>query len=75
MPEEQQDKKPVTKLVIEDYLPEEFILCGLSKKTAYSLGLNLSRHLTLMFLGGSVIISQKLIHNRRRDRQQVDLFE
>lgn len=68
------DKKPISQRVVEEYLPREFVGCGVSKEDAAVLGLHLSQHLIQMFPGISVVISHKVLVKHQRDGRQGDLF-
>jgi Mor family transcriptional regulator len=70
---EPENTKPLTLMVMEDYLPHELIKCGISDKDAKSFAENLSRFLCKNFPGISIVISDTL-RKKRADQSQLSLF-
>lgn len=65
--------RPITLMVIEDYLPYELIKCGIMDKDAKSLAEKLSRFLCKNFPGIAICISDTL-RKKRVDQSQLSLF-
>lgn len=71
--EETEQKKPITLIVIEEYLPAELVHCGLSIKESNVLSKKISKHLIANFPGVSITISNAMKKNRS-DNNQTSLF-
>ncbi len=67
------DKRPVTIMVLEDYLPNEFFHCGLETEESKKLSKKISMYLRSNFPGVSIYISEE-IKNKRTISTQTSLF-
>ena len=70
---EEENKKPVTLFVIEEYLPSDLVKSGLSAIEATSLAQKISSYLCQKFPGVSVCITDKM-RKKRDNNGQSDLF-
>ena len=70
---EEETKKPITIIVIEDYLPNELTHCGLTDEESKVLAKKISRHLLATFPGVSITISN-VMRKTRADQNQTSLF-
>lgn len=68
-----EDKRPITLMVLEEYLPTEFIHCGLKAQEAKDLSDKIATHLCQTFPGVSICISEA-IKNKRNNKNQTSLF-
>lgn len=68
LPEEEQ-KKPITLVVVEQYLPNELQNCGLSEKESNFLSEKISAYLCANYPGVSICISDTLRKKRAKNNQ------
>lgn len=71
--EPEETKKPITLLVIEEYLPNELTHCGLTDEESKSIANKISEHLLATFPGVSITISNAMKRNRA-EQNQTSLF-
>lgn len=65
--------KPVTLIVTQEYLPNEFILCGLSSLDSNKLANKVSDYLLIKYPGIAICISNK-IRKEKIKKKQISLF-
>ena len=70
---EEETKKPITIIVIEEYLPNELTHCGLTEEESKALSKKISKHLVNNFPGVSITISNAM-KKSRTDQSQTSLF-
>lgn len=67
------ESKPILLVVVDDYLPAEFVKCGLSQTDSIFFAKKISSHLCEKYPGISVLFS-KSMKKKRCNKDQVDCF-
>lgn len=70
---EEESKKPITVTVIEEYLPNELVHCGLTEEQSKEISKKILIYLIATFPGVSITISNAMKRNRA-DQNQTSLF-